>query len=122
MKWYQELEARRHKSMNVRSDGDKSIPPKWAIMHVPTGHFMALPLGYGNRGGSFWDHTLGQAKEVRLFSTERAAKIALSAWLAGKHMPEWEDGCVFVGNVETVASRKREEMQVVQMDLTPRYK
>ena len=108
--------------MNVRMNKDKDIPPKWAIVHLPTGHFMPQPIGYNGNGFSFWDHRLGQANEVRLFKSERAAKIALSAWLLGKHIPEWDDGFCYVGDVETVPERKREEMKVVQMDLTPRYK
>ena len=108
--------------MNVRLTKDKDIPPKWAIVHVPTGHFMPQSKNYNGNGSSFWDHRLGQANEVRLFKGERAAKIALSAWLLGEHIPEWDDGFCYVGEVRTVPERKREEMKVVQMDLTPRYK
>lgn len=109
--------------MNVRmGEKDKSIPPKWAIVHEPTGHFMPQSKNYNGNGSSFWDHRLGQANEVRLFKSERAAKIALSAWLLGKHIPEWDDGFCYVGSIEDVPERKREEMKVVQMDLTPRYK
>lgn len=111
-----------HEVMNVRADGDKSIPAKWAIVHIKTGHFMPEPQGYNKNGSSFWNHLLGQAQEVRLFKSERAAKIALSKWLLGKHMPEWDDGFCYVGDIIPVADRKAEEMQVVQMDLTPRYK
>lgn len=108
--------------MHVRTNGDNSIPPKWAIVHLPTGHFMPEPQGYNGNGSSFWNQALGQAKEVRLFKSERAAKIALSKWLLGKHMPEWDDGFCYVGAIRHVPERKAEEMQVVQMDLTPRYK
>lgn len=111
-----------HEVMNVRINSDKSLAPKWAIVHKPTGHFMPEPTGYNKNGSSFWNHLLGQANEVRLFKSERAAKIALSAWLLGKHIPEWDDGFCYVGDIREVPERKREEMKVVQMDLTPRYK
>lgn len=114
------LEERRLKAMNVHLDGQTVIAPMWAIRHMPTQHWMPISNGIMGRGSSHWDHLIGQAIQVRLFKTKRAAKIALAAWLNGKHMPEWDEGCCYVGDVVTVEDRKAEEMEVVCLDLVPR--
>lgn len=115
------IDERRLKSMNVRTDGDPSIPSKWAIRHKPTGNFMPQSKGMSGRGASFWDHEIGQAKDVRLFPTERSAKLALTAWLAGKHIPGWDEGS-YVDYIKPVEKRKREEMEIIEMVLIPQIK
>ncbi len=101
----------------------------WLIRHKPTGGYLPEPAGRMGRGGSHVEpvlHTEDPATTPRIFSSERAAKNALVAWLRGKYVAkrgryaggpdsieEYYEDVEIVG----VPSRKREEMEIISADL-----
>ena len=104
------------------------MKPLYAIRHKPTGHFLPEPEGYAGRGGSFVepvDCGLGH-DNPRLFKSELSAKRALTAWLQGKHEPEFGYECDDGYNsyrvlngiaVIPVESRQKQDMEIVSFKL-----
>lgn len=104
------------------------MKPLYAIRHKPTGHFLPEPKGRMGRGGSFLepvdcglDHD-----NPRLFKSELSAKRALTAWLQGKHEPEFGYECddgynsyrVLEGmTIIPVDSRRKSDMEIVSFRL-----
>lgn len=91
----------------------------FAIKHIPTGHYLPTPSGWGGRGGSHVEPApVTTACLPRLFHTEVAAKIALTYWLKGKttvshsYPDEGEDW-----HIEPQNHRKADEMEVVPVNL-----
>jgi hypothetical protein len=96
----------------------------WAVRHKPTGWYLPEVYGRQGRGGSHVEPT--NLVRPRLFISQRAAKAYLGQWLLGKHNasrgydsgspysePEyWEEV-----SVEPVATRKREEMEIIELKL-----
>ena len=87
------------------------------IRHKPTGNYLPEAYGKDKRGGSHVEpvppHETGKQRP-RVFKSERAAKIFLTGWLAGK-VKSWydtDDGECYT-RVEPVESRKAEEMEIV---------
>lgn len=97
----------------------------WAIRHKPTGFYLPQPKGRMGRGGSFVEPTATVqgliATYPRTFVTQRGATNALSQWLRGHHhgVREYEDGYWYDAGSEVkhVASRVREDMEVVEIQL-----
>lgn len=91
----------------------------YLIRHKPTGFYLPQPEGWNGRGGSWVEPTSADEKRPRLFMSELAAKRGLGQWLRGRHSKDgyadWESGhyedCGVA--IEPVASRKREEMEIV---------
>ena len=97
----------------------------WVIRHKPTGHLLPVATGRDGRGGS---HVEPQPPSVysRLFRTERVAKGFLTSWLKGKVVADrgvseghpgndWEKDYYEDLSTIPVPSRKREEMEVVEL-------
>lgn len=96
----------------------------YVIKHIPTGEVM--PVRMGRRTSAGWTHwepqNLYEPKVPRIFTTERAAKNALSCWLKGR----WErkGGYSYEGEydedieISPRSSRKPEEMEILQISLT----
>lgn len=93
----------------------------YAIQHEPTGHYMPRPRGHSGRGSS-----LRETEDCRsplspiphLMHSEATAKRVLAAWLRGKHHPEYDEGCVYVGSIEAIPTRKADEMVIVPVILS----
>jgi len=102
---------------------------RWAIRHNPSGGYLDLPQGRGGKGGTWSEPTpLDGPHPVRLFHTEPAAKISLTCWLKGRvtvsrgHHPDpWGDGDDYSEDwhTEKVPERRREDMEIVEMQLLP---
>lgn len=98
----------------------------FAIRHKPSGAFMPEPKGRCMRGGSH----LEPEKDVmpRLFHSERSAKAALTQWLRGKHVADYDwDYDDYSGkeykyqcgtNIIPQPHRKREDMEIVPVSIT----
>lgn len=54
----------------------------------------------------------------RLFLSRKSADAAITQWLRGRHLTNWDPDCgrVFAG-VEPAPSRKREDMEIVPVEL-----
>jgi hypothetical protein len=95
------------------------IAEVWAIRERGTMKYMPQLLG---RGHTFSEPTEGAIP--RLFHSERAAKLALGAWLKGhainKTSREWETGYIDVVGLiyEKVDGRSADRMEVVKLTLT----
>lgn len=90
----------------------------FAIRHIPTNNY--LPWRQDRRRGYTFDEPQPMSEAIpRLFTSERNARLALKAWLKGKHHPYWDvdGGTAGVGQIKPVPSRKAEEMEVVRMIL-----
>lgn len=80
-----------------------------------------LPECYG-RGYTYSEPVAGP--QPRLFHTEHAAKIALTAWLKGhavvQHSYDWESGHTEYCGLQyhAQADRHREDMEIVPVTLT----
>lgn len=85
----------------------------YAIRQKSTGYFMP----HSERAHSY--NKPGPTTQPRLFPGKKSADAALTQWLRGHHMSDWDpdDGRILVG-VEPVADRVREDMEVVEMELT----
>lgn len=101
------------------------IGTKWAIKHKPTGHYLPVPRGRMGRGGSFTEPCKPEPgvlnTQARLFDTKRSADNCLSQWLRGEHhgVFEYEEGYTYTvgADVKPVASRVREDMEVVEVKI-----
>ena len=94
---------------------------KYAIRHVPTGFYLPEPKGRAGRGGSHLEPADPKKHHPRLCHTERQAKIVLTVWLQGKvHCYRYGNEYDFSEDIEVkpVASRKREDMEIVPVTLT----
>lgn len=95
----------------------------WFIRHKPSGHYLPEPAGRLGRGGSHVEPTAFNSQPPRVFTTERSAKSALTAWLRGKFVRsgsrDWETGIWEEDDLECipVPSRKREEMEIIPATL-----
>jgi hypothetical protein len=88
----------------------------WAIQHVPSGGFLPQPRGRGGRGGTHVEPT--QIEFPRIFTTQGAAKCALTNWLAGKvtvSVYEYDGEYDENWHYEPVADRRAEDMRVVAL-------
>lgn len=93
----------------------------YAIRHKPSGGYLPEPAGRMGRGGSHVEPATDGTRP-RLFTTERAARIALSTWLKGKVVRAsgydykngdyWEDVKLI-----PIPSRSREDMEIVSTSL-----
>lgn len=102
----------------------ENIIIKYAIRHIPTGHYLPEPMGRQGRGGSHTEplpFSTELAKCPRIFDTERAAKSALGQWLRGKFYC-YRDGdeSSYEEDVEIVPQwhRKRVDMEIVPVKVT----
>src|SRR5690606_37574209 len=94
------------------------------IRHNPTGFYLPEPAGRMGRGGSHVEPADPAADRPRIFPSRLSATRALAQWLRGKHHREWhtdwetghadDDGV----SVEPVPSRKREEMEIIEIAVT----
>lgn len=89
----------------------------YAIRHKPTGQYLPQPLELRGRGGSQVEPEAPE--KARLFRSARSASIALTAWLAGR-VERLDENGEFTGDFQfiKVPSRKREEMDIVEVELT----
>lgn len=96
------------------------------IKHKPTGYYLPEPVGRMGRGGSHTEPD-PDSNNARIFRTPRAAKNALTAWLRGKvvaHRGMSSGGPDFYAEyyedleLVPVPSRKREEMEIVELELS----
>ena len=93
----------------------------WLIRHKPTSNYIPEAYGHEGRGGSHLapvpPRDAGKQRP-RIFKSERAAKIFLTAWLKGKvvvdryHGGADSDYDEFT-RVVPISSRKRDEMEIV---------
>lgn len=93
----------------------------WAIRRKSDGFYMPQANGRGGRGGSMQEpqNPLSKGFQLRLFTTEPAAKIALNAWLKGK----WQNRVRidFEGEEEHILEivpqegRNRDDMEIVDV-------
>lgn len=85
----------------------------YAIRQKSTGYFMP----HSERAHSYNEPR--PTKQPRLFPGKKSAEAALTQWLRGHHRCDWnsDEGRVFAG-VDPVVGRVREDMEVVEMELT----
>lgn len=98
---------------------DEVIQTLYVIRHHPTGHFLpCLPKGRRN-GHSFSEpEKLGDGVTPRLFNKHSSAKIALTMWLQGQQFFSYDgDGCSSFDKLVPVQTRKREEMEIVRVNI-----
>lgn len=98
-----------------------TIPPVYAIRHIPTGHYLPLSFSRGHR------HSHDEPTPdciPRLFPTKQSARSALTQWSRGKwelrtfrESEGWEHPSYDVQEleVEPVPSRNVDEMEIVPM-------
>lgn len=109
------------------------IGTKWVIRQKSTGFCLPVPKGRMGRGGSFVEPCRFDPQKLstqpRLFDTQRGAQNCLSQWLRGHHHMEYDierDHPGDIGyrveigtSVTEVPHRKREDMEVIQVDIIP---
>lgn len=75
--------------VHVVAGSDKCITELtyWAIMRKSDGFYIPKPIGRNGRGGSFCEPEDPSTPhfEMRLFTSENGARIALHAWLKGRY-------------------------------------
>ncbi|KKL77589.1 hypothetical protein LCGC14_2033350 [marine sediment metagenome] len=99
----------------------------YSIRHIPTGNFLSVPIGRSGKGGTWTEPVpLSNINPPRLFCSEHAAKIALTYWLKGRfsvthstYSGEWGEEHDEIEHTEPAPERKREDMEIVPMILTP---
>ena len=95
---------------------------KFAVKHKPTGYYIPQPEGRQGRGGSFEEPNPDQNR-VRLFKSERAARIFITTWCKGKHYGETEyddytGGSYTIGySITPEPSRIFEDMEIVKLEI-----
>lgn len=94
----------------------------YAIRHMPTGALMSLSEDGFPRGSSHWDPEVEhlRCRVPRLFLSERSARAALRAWLAGRWLAVegrnyWEHGEIY--RPEPDPARRAEDMRIVAFRL-----
>lgn len=85
----------------------------YAIRQKSTGFY----LPYTEKAHSYSEPK--PTKHPRLFPSYKSAAAALTQWLRGHHRCDWnsDEGLIFAG-VDPVAGRVREDMEVVEMELS----
>lgn len=88
-----------------------------AIRHKPSGGFLPSTRGYG-----FTREEPSLTKPPRLFVRPSSATQALDYWLEGEHYEGSEDAESGALNIKVIPkpNRRREEMEIVEIELTPR--
>lgn len=91
----------------------------FVIRHNSTGGFLPTLPRTRRAGHSYSEPVkLDECYTPRLFHKRSSAKIALTYWLQGKHIYYADgDGCSVFDKITPVHSRKREEMEIVQINL-----
>lgn len=71
-------------------------------------------------GGYSFDNPVecGSGLLPRMFPSSKSAHCSLTQWLRGKHDAGWDDGCMCFEGVTPVPGRKRENMEVVELEIT----
>lgn len=96
------------------------------IRHNPTGYFLPEPTGRMGRGGSHVEPTNPGERMPRLFHSKLSAQRALSSWLRGRvhhrcgYSHDWEGNRddYEENEIEKVPSRKKEEMEIIEREIT----
>lgn len=96
----------------------------FAILHKSTGFYLPPALGAGGRGFTYQEPADPAIRAPRLFTSEGAAKTALTWWLKGittvtHTAADWfngEDGDEH-WHTAPVADRRAEDMEVVALHL-----
>lgn len=91
----------------------------FAIRHNPTGGYLpTLPRGRRN-GYSFSEpEKPDETNTPRLHHTLTEARIVLTVWLQGQQFYSYDgDGCTSFDKLVPIPSRKREEMEIVRINL-----
>ncbi len=101
---------------------------KYAIRRKSDGFYIPIPRGRNGRGGSHAEPEDPSSVhiDIRLFSTEAGAKIALNAWLKGiwvttrssyssypDYIPEIEEDTT----IHPVEGRNKDDMEVVPVEV-----
>lgn len=88
-----------------------------AIRHRPSGGFLPATRGYG-----FTREEPTLIKPPRLFVRPSSATQALDYWLEGEHFEGSEDSESGAINIRVIhrPNRKREDMEIVEIELVPR--
>jgi hypothetical protein len=99
---------------------------QYAVRVKGTQCYLPRPQRRDGRGGSFLEPIdfsdptklvttrYREGMLIRTFATKRAAANLLNAWLAGRHYGD-EDG--MISHVQTVVTRKAENMEIVELRL-----
>ena len=92
----------------------------WAVRHKPTGFWLGGHAHYSNT----WCEPYA-SNRPRLFFTKRGAQNSLTAWLQGRQSIEYGTRMDWQGKddfakrkIEHVPERKREDMEIVELQLT----
>lgn len=89
----------------------------WAIRDWRTNEYLPPPRGRGGRGGSFEEPiTPSPLNPPRLFSSERAARIALNSWLKGQFHCTRNDDYEII-TIKPVPGRNAANMEIVPVTL-----
>lgn len=102
---------------------------RWAIRRKSDGFYIEVPIGRNGRGGSHAeciDPSVPYAN-IRLFHTEKGAKIALGAWLQGIWVadrgaynsgpPDWIDEIEESVTIRPVEGRNKDDMEIVEVEI-----
>jgi len=116
-----------HKKCEMPHGGSLYIAKYYAIRRKSDGFVIPEPSGRNGRGGSFAEpiDPTDDAFKMRIFYSERSAKIALNTWLKGEFHFSSETTYDWEGNrddYETVnivskPERKKEDMEVFPVKL-----
>ena len=102
---------------------------KYAIRRKSDGFYIPIPRGRNGRGGSHAEpeDPTSVHIDIRLFSTEAGAKIALNAWLKGIWVtkregyiggpPDWESEISEETTIHPVKGRNKDDMEVVPVQV-----
>lgn len=115
----QNMQDTRAKVQNVNLTGVKAVT-FYVVREKNTDRYIPQPEGRQGRGGSFTEPT-PFLDNIRLFRTQKQARAFLSMWLKGRLHGEfdYEEGVRYTYGyrVQPVATRKRENMEVVPVTL-----
>lgn len=97
---------------------------RWAVKHIPTGHYIPEPNGRRGRGGSHVDPN-PDSNIARLFMSERAAKIYITSYCKGKVLHETDYSCDYEGNrdgfefntIVPQPNRLKEDFEIIPLEI-----
>lgn len=96
-----------------------TIGTYYAIRHKKTGYYIpATHKGKGGRGGSHVEPRDPSKAIPRLFPSTASAKAFLGQWLRGEiNVQRWDD--YEKVTVVPIPSRKKEDLEIIEINLVP---
>ena len=100
---------------------------RWAVKHIPSGHYMPEPTGRGGRGGSHVKPD-PDSNNARLFTSLRSAKIYITTYCMGKFVAsrgmsgghpgnDWEVDYYEDISIIAQSDRRREDFEPIELEI-----